>query len=405
MQLLMAVLICLLVLLAGVFGFVVYSDDPKWIFKGLGVGTTSPKYEALKFLGIGMGGTLVALQAVMSYRRAKALEDSVRHAEHGLRQERMKNAIEHLGHESDSVRMGGAYELFHLARDTQGQDAETLRQTVLDILCAHIRWTTGKYDYQKMHKWEPSLEVQSLLTLLFAQKHDVFNNLCINLRGSWLNGADLSFARLEEAILSKAHLKRVDFSFANLRGAWLDDTHLHGADLSHAMLPDAMLDHSRLYGACLNEANLQMVSFDNARLQGAKLWGADLREAEGIEACLQGAFLRKAILKGTSLVRAQLQGASFWETYLQEAILTGAHLHGVESLHGVTNQNVNIAGSFAQRMRESIGQASDLTGAIFAAELSQEGVDFITGAYTEEEAEKWIVEYEEAMSEIPEKDS
>ena len=40
---------------------------------------------------------------------------------------------------SDSVRLGGAYELFHLAQDT-----EELRQTVLDILYAHIRRTTGE---------------------------------------------------------------------------------------------------------------------------------------------------------------------------------------------------------------------------------------------------------------------
>ena len=88
-----------------------------------------PKNEILKFLGIGMGGILLAIQAVPSYMRAKAMEDAAkaqagataeqaeanRNAEKGLRQERLKNAIEHLGHVSDSVRLGGAYELFHLA--------------------------------------------------------------------------------------------------------------------------------------------------------------------------------------------------------------------------------------------------------------------------------------------------
>ena len=33
-----------------------------------------PKYEALKFLGIGMGGVLLALQAVIANKRAKAME-------------------------------------------------------------------------------------------------------------------------------------------------------------------------------------------------------------------------------------------------------------------------------------------------------------------------------------------
>ena len=87
------------------------------------------KNEILKFLGIGMGGVLLALQAMMSYKRAKALEDTAnvqaeaakaqakateeqakanQNTEQGQRQERLKNAIEHLGHDKDSVRLGGA---------------------------------------------------------------------------------------------------------------------------------------------------------------------------------------------------------------------------------------------------------------------------------------------------------
>ena len=71
------------------------------------------KNETLKFLGISMGGILIALQALMSYRRAKAMEqtavaqadaakaeaDAVSKTEQGQRQDRLKNAIEHLGHE------------------------------------------------------------------------------------------------------------------------------------------------------------------------------------------------------------------------------------------------------------------------------------------------------------------
>ena len=108
-----------------------------------------------------MGGILITLQALMSYRRAKAMEGTAesqakateeqakanQHTEEGQRQERLRNAIEHLGHKSDSVRLGGAYELFHLAEDT-----EALCQTVLDILCAHIRQTTSEDKYRETHK-------------------------------------------------------------------------------------------------------------------------------------------------------------------------------------------------------------------------------------------------------------
>ena len=152
------VLIVLLILLVVIFVVVMSSENPEWIFNLLGIAEKGEsKYETLKFLGIGMGGVLVALQALMSYKRAKAMEktaksqaDAVLKTEQGQRQDRLKNAIEHLGHTSDSVRLGGAYELFHLAQDT-----EDLRQTVLDILCAHIRRTTGESEYRETHTSKP----------------------------------------------------------------------------------------------------------------------------------------------------------------------------------------------------------------------------------------------------------
>ena len=182
------------------------------------------KNAALKFLGIGMGGAVLALQALIANKRAQAMENTAKaqadaakaqaqateeqatankNTEQGQRQERLKNAIEHLGHEKVSVRLGGTYELFHLARD--GEEKE-LRQTVLAILCAHIRQTTGEDKYQKEHPSKPSEEVQSLLTLLFVQEHKVFTGLDINLEGSWLNGSNLAQARLEKADLWGAEL-------------------------------------------------------------------------------------------------------------------------------------------------------------------------------------------------------
>ncbi len=199
------------------------------------------KYEALKFLGIGMGGAVLALQAVIANKRAQAMENTAKaqadaakaqakatqeqakankNTEQGQRQERLKNAIEHLGHSSDSVRLGGAYELFHLAEDEDtAENKKDLRQTVLDILCAHIRQTTREREYRKDYKQNPSEEIQSLLTLLFVQEHKVFTGLHINLQESWLNESNLNKARLEKA---------------NLRGAQLHGAHLEGAQLHGA---------------------------------------------------------------------------------------------------------------------------------------------------------------------------
>ena len=424
-QTLQFLLIVLLIVLAAVFVAVLVSKSLEaCILKSLGL-EEDAKYEALKFLGISMGGVLIALQALMSYKRAKAMEktaksqaDAVLKTEQGQRQDRLKNAIEHLGHESDSVRLGGAYELFHLAQDT-----EDLRQTVLDILCAHIRWTTSKSKYREKHKSKPSEEVQSLLTLLFVQEYEVFRGCHINLQGSWLNGADLRETRLWKAALIGAHLQKADLYRA----------HLQKANLYRAHLQEANLVEAHLEQVSLHEAQLQDTVLRSARLQCANLKRAYLLISNLQEAHMQGANLCSARLQGASLSNARLQGAALAFTGL-----IGVSLDRV-CLEGVGVQTWSNSTPFADRIRMSIGKETDLSKVWFGG-IEREEVDAlikdlppetakilqitltphigrplsfqmpensgaITGSYSKEDAEKWIAEYEEAMSEVPGDDS
>ena len=413
------------VVLLGTFLFVMVSESVEGgVSQLFGL---SAKNETLTFLGIGMGGVLIALQALMSYRRAKALEDTANaqaeaakaqakateeqakaneNTEQGQRQERLKNAIEHLGNDSVSVRLGGAYELFHLAQDTK-----ELRQTVLDILCSHIRRTTGEGEYRRKYKSKPSEEIQSLLTLLFVQEHEVFKGLHINLQGSWLDMANLSGARLENAFMVGAWLEGVDLSKSSLQRADLSDTHLQMANL--------------------REANLQGAGLSWTRLQGARLGGAQLQETNLVMAGLQGADLSLARLQGANLHAAEMQGVSLCAAEMQGAVLHGTKMQGV-----ISSASGGFLPPFEELMKNRVGGGSDLNGIIFEGELSQEDLDSfteclpdekakelreklkphlgkpairelpenslaITGAYTAEEAEQWIAEYEKAMSEVP----
>ena len=413
-KILLSVLMIVLIVLVILFGAVFCSDNPEWTVTHLGVSKKEfAKYEALKFLGISMGGVLLALQALIANRRAKAMEDTARaqvksnqNTEQGQRQERLKNAIEHLGHDNASVRLGGAYELFHLAQDTTD-----LRQTVLDILCAHIRRTTGESKYREKYKSKPSEEIQSLLTLLFVQKYEVFKGCNINLRGSYLNRADLTQARLEKADLTGAYLQ--------------------GANFSRAWMQEAVLAKAHLQGAEFREARLQLAHFDWAQMQGAELGEAWMQGSSLVQAELQGAYLAGARLQLANLGSARLQAASLDQAEFQEASLGGATWSS-------TDRN---ASSFEDRIRRGIWRGNRLQDdpyqddpykAIFSGGLEQEDLDSLveglpdekvkefreklrphvdkpashelpggfTGTYTAEEAERWIAEYNEAMSEV-----
>ena len=352
----------LVALLVGLFAFllvVMAPEEPKWAYYLLGV---KEKSRVLEYLGVGMGGVLLAIGAVIANRRAVAMEKAAdaqatanRGAEDGRRQERLKNAIEHLGHESDSVRMGGAYELFHLAKDT-----EDLRQTVLDILCAHIRRMTGDDEYQEKHKSEPSTEIQSLLTLLFSREHVVFKGCSIDLQGSWLNGANLTRTRLQKARFLGAQLQGANLYKAQLQEANLTSTQLQRASLNEAKLQRATLDGTKLQSASLMraqlqeanlyEAQLQSASLLWAQLQGANLYEAQLQEADLSEARLQGANLHAAQLQGANLSNGQLQGANLYKAQLQEADLSEARLQGA-NLHAAQLQRATLDGTKLQSAR------------------------------------------------------
>lgn len=421
---LLSVLVSLLLVVFGTFVGVLFCDGfQKYVSTRLDIWEKS---DVLKFIGIAMGGILIAIQALMSYKRAKALENTAnaqaevasaqayaanaqanatqeqaranRLTEEGQRQERMKNAIEHLGNNSDSVRLGGAYELFHLAEDTGA-----LRQTVLDILCAHIRQTTGEDEYREKHKSKPAEEVQSLLTLLFVQNHRIFRGCQINLQDSWLNGADTRGAHLQNAVLTRAHLQGTIFMEAHLQSANFREAYLQGANLGMA--------------------HMQAADFIEAHMQGAQI----------MEARLQGAQLFGAHMQGAQLFSARLQGARLHRVKFQEADLTHVHLEGADIMLAPD--------AFADRIRQRIDKEADLAGVVFAGGLSREDADSLvegfsnekardlrnkleshigetesnelptgfshihTGTYTEEDAEQWIAEYEKAMSGIAEDDS
>ena len=296
-----------MIVLLAIFITVIFSEKIE-VYSGHIFGLTE-KNKILTFLGLAMGGALLALQAMIANKRAVAMEKAANaqadaaeqqakanlNIEQGQRQERLKNAIEHLGATSDSVRLGGVYELFHLAEDTT-----EWCQTVLDILCAHIRRTTCEKEYQDKYKQKPSEEIQSILTLLFVQEHALFKGHRANLEGAWLNGANLRRARLPGAKLIKTRLQKARLDYAQLQGAklsdaqlqcaWFSNASLLGAELDHALLQLAWLDGAQLQGAFLPNANLQVANLFNAQLQGAILLGT----------LLQGALFENTLFQGVT---------------------------------------------------------------------------------------------------------
>lgn len=283
-----------------------------------GLNSTTPdvKYETLTTIAIAMGGVIVVIQAWLAARRAKAMEESAKAqadatqqlakanetTEHGQRQERLKVAIKHLASDNPSLRWGGMIELHHLAKDV-----DVFRQSIVDIFCAHIRRVTSLEQYVDQHETEPSEEIQTLLNIMFLDSAAVFGDLRVDLTGSWLNGANLADASLCGAKMCKVHMQGADLYKADLRKTDFRNAHLQGTRLHLAQLQEANFASANLQGVNLSGAKLQVCHLSMARLQGAHLSWANL----------QGASLEDAHLEAVALGKASLQGAVLSGVYLQ----------------------------------------------------------------------------------------
>ena len=425
----------------------VMADPSGWIGSGMGwlLGIDNSggdgKHDVLTAIGWGIAGAISLLALFYTGKRADALNATaeaqmltVQNAEARLTQERLKNAIDHLGSEKVSVRMGGAYEIFLLAKENMSD--KDFVQNLLDILCAHICGMTGTKEYQEEYRNKPSGDIQTLLTLIFVQNHAVFKGCRINLQGSYLNGAILTGAKLQKAHLEHAQMQNADLSSAHLQNAKLEEANLDGANLGGAWLKKARFTEANLQNANLSSsraqhANFWLAQFQNANLSGALLHMADLlstklMNANLAHAQLQGAHLGSAILHEADLSCANLQGAFLYANRLQMTNLAYAQLQGARimgnirlgtdkieglQLHGVVGKESDcpaLNDSFEQRMKNRIGKDTDPNGIVLvSAEGEQlatkellESNGAVAGSYTEEEAERWISEYKDATFEF-----
>ena len=334
--------------------------------------------EVLKFYAYVAGGILLIWQVRISNRRATALEKTAALGTKGNITTRFKNAIEHLGGESESIRMGGIYGLYHVVRESR-----EYADTVCKILYSHAKSIMVESEYAEKEK--PSNEIAAILDVLFPIISDGENPKVevlfteVNASGWDLHGADvssrdmrhihgstvnLSKANLDKADMSKVKLTKVNLSEArlleaNLSGANLQRVNLSEAQLLKANLSRAWLRRAKLLGAKLPRANLSGAKLLSANLSGAQLHRANLSGARLFRVILSGARLFEANLSGAKLLKADLSGAKLHRTDLSGAKLHRANLSGARLLR------TNLSG--AKLHRANLSEAdlwrADLSGA------------------------------------------
>ena len=275
-------------------------------------------------------GVVALLGLVVAKRRADAMANMAKATEAGNRQRAFKDGLEHLGNDKPSVRQGGAHALFHLALEDEKQ-----RASIADVLCAHIRATTGKKGYQKQNKDKPSTEMQSLLRLLFTTETvgeerlaGFWKDVTPDLNGGYFCGVELSNARFQGAKLNSAQFQEASLGKAQFQKASLEEALFQKTSLDEAQFQKASLGKAQFQKASLEEAQFQGASLGKAQFQGARLRGAQFQWALLEEAQFQETWLWGGQFQGASLGRSQFQGALLGKAQFQGALLEGAQFQG-----------------------------------------------------------------------------
>lgn len=286
-----------------------------------------------------IGGLFLTARNVrVAQDNVRVSQENVRVAEEGKVTDRYAKAIEQLGSDTLTVRLGGIYALERISKDSPKD-----YNTVMEVLSAFVR-EKAPVEYEadgtltevdEVENRTPT-DIQAALAVIGRRQCPIgLTEARINLRSIRAVGVQLE----------RASLPRVDMRLADLRGAKLYRANLDGADLGGADLERADLSHASLTSAQLNDTCLARTFMEGAQMERADLEGADLSGANLDGANLKAAYLNGAQLLLTTLNGAFLNGASLDGAQMEVTLLGGVHLEGANltyAKYGGPKQFANV---------------------------------------------------------------
>lgn len=291
---------------------------------------------------------------------------------------RYAEAVQQLGSESMSIRLGGVYALGRVAKDSNGD-----RETIFQLLASFVKDRGGTA--QSPHSNRLALDVIAALQLLgeswlrgnggsrpvelrgwameAAQLPEVRFPPGTDMTRANLNGANLRGSSLDEAIISSASLGGVSLQDASIMRSFGESV-----DMSSANVRNATFSESRLPEVDMRGARGEMLQANGAFMAGADFAGADLSFAEFQHADLSLSRFDGAILVGANLSHANLDGATFLKADLDHAILIGQDVDGLraEGASGVRDifaSEEDYPWGSAMRLREYVERRINLSPA------------------------------------------
>src|SRR5690606_20750159 len=170
--------VILIVFFCEIANFFFYGDE-----------SINPRGEFLKLIFQTLGGLVLIMGAFYSLQIATASQENNKLIEKGNIAERFKDAVNMLQSGESTISLGGIYAMQNIA-----QENIEYRGQVFDILIAFINNRTQRikswYDLTSVERLtnQPSIEVITILKILFSQESDIFKKFEARFEGAKLYG-------------------------------------------------------------------------------------------------------------------------------------------------------------------------------------------------------------------------
>jgi uncharacterized protein YjbI with pentapeptide repeats len=254
-------------------------------------------------------------------------------------------AVEHLGHNSMDVRLGGIYALERIANDSDRD-----RETIFDVLAAFIRQHAPCSDSSlALPHTPPSEDVFAALSVIGnKRRRQTSRNRPLNLAQTDLRGSLLVNSHFELLVLASIHFEHSSFVGVGFDDAYASKAHFDhcsfiGASFQNAVLTAANFKDAHLESVMLNNANLREANLSHLKCKSVVFYQADLTLAD-----LHGADLHMCSLEGACLKEANLENANLRGAILRDADFEGANLKNAilerANVEGASFANANLEG-------------------------------------------------------------
>ena len=304
-----------------ILGLVFIVDLSEYFFGG--IKNSNAKGEYLKTILQISGGIVIILGAYQSLKIVDSMNDNNKLVEKGNIAERFKNAIAMLEEKNSNTCLGGIYSLDNIAKDN-----EEYREQVFNILISFINNKT-----KDMSSWDeipipkrfdvsPSIEVQTIIKILFSKDKILYRNLLGDFKDSKLYGGNF-----DDMNFTNCSFSDVEFQNSSFRKTFFINCNVNRTNYTYSQIINADFTGSKIYKSILECCFFTFTHFTAARIKETSFICSNINTTD-----FQGSIAQLCSFNGAKLVyfRHDVNKFSF-----NGANINGASIKGMNVIGGI----------------------------------------------------------------------